>query len=507
MIIAVSDGRPRGASGRAASAVVVGSGPNGLTAAAVLARAGVAVEVLESAAEPGGGARSAALTGDGLTHDTCSGVHPLGVASPAWAALDLRRHGLRWCWADVELAHPFDDGTAAVVTRSVAETAARLGGDGPAWWRMLSPLASGFDALSEDVMRPLLSLPRHPATTGRFALYAGLPASVLARRMRTREARGLLGGLAAHAFAPLARPGTASFALLLGAAAHARGWPVAEGGSGSITAALSAALAECGGSIRTGVTVRSLGEVADADVVLLDVAPAAAAEIAGSALPRRVGAAYRHWRHGPAAWKLDMAVRGGVPWSDPAARRAVTVHVCGTLEEVEVAERLVGAGRMPEAPFVVVAQQHVADPSRSVGDLHPVWAYSQVPAGWEGDAAGAVLAQMERFAPGLGRRISGMHSSGPRELASYDANYVGGDIATGAYTPLQAIARPRLAADPYSTGIPGVFLCSAATPPGPGAHGMCGWHAARSALRWLRRRGATLPAPFPDQRAGGDARG
>ncbi|MFJ9949791.1 phytoene desaturase family protein [Kitasatospora sp. NPDC091207] len=464
-------------------AIVVGSGPNGLAAAVTLAEHGLAVTVLEAAAEIGGGARSGAATLPGLLHDHCSAVHPFGVASPFLRSADLARHGLRWCLPEIDLAHPLDGGDAATAVRSARATARTLGQDGAAWLRLFGGLADGFDELAEDVMRPLPRVPAHPVRLARFGARALWPATALARRWRTARARALFAGAAAHSFQPLDRPLTAAAGLLLIAAAHHGGWPVAEGGSGAITAALAGRLRELGGRVETGVRVVSLAELRPCPLVLLDVAPAAAAAICGAALPPPVRRAYLRYRHGPAAFKTDFAVAGGVPWRDPDCRRAGTVHVGGTLEEVAFAEREVARGRMPPRPFLVVAQQYLADPGRSAGDIHPVHAYAHVPHGYPGDAREVLVAGIERFAPGFRDRIVASVATTPRELDRRNANYVGGDICTGANGPVQTVLRPRVTPHPYDTGVPGVFLCSAATPPGAGVHGMCGANAARAALR------------------------
>lgn len=466
-------------------AIVVGAGPNGLAAAVVLAQAGLHVTVLEAADEIGGGTRTSELTVPGVLHDHCSAVHPMGAGSPLFSALGLDRHGLEWLWPDVDLAHPLDSGRAAVLVRSLDATAAGLGVDGPAWSRLFGPIAAGFDALNEDLLRPVLHVPAHPLLLARFGMRALAPASAVAHRWRTEEARALFAGVAAHALRPLSSPASAAVGLALTAAGHAYGWPVAKGGSRSITDALAARLLELGGVIETGVQVHSLTELPPAAAVLLDVAPGAAADLAGDRMPARVERSYRRYRHGPGAFKVDLAVEGGVPWTNEECRRAGTVHVGGTFEQIASAEREVVQGRMPERPFVLVAQQYLADPSRSAGDVHPVWAYAHVPNGWTGDASEILLDQLERYAPGLRDRIVGRFVRSTRELQAYNANYVGGDIVTGANDLLQVAIRPRFAVDPYDTGIPGVFLCSAATPPGAGVHGMCGANAARSALRHL----------------------
>jgi phytoene dehydrogenase-like protein len=462
------------------SAIVVGSGPNGLACAAHLAAAGVAVTVIEAQEEIGGGLRSGELTVPGVLHDLCSGFHPTSIGMPSLGGLGLDRHGLEWLWPEVELAHPLDRGGGAAMRRSLAATAAELGPDRRAWERLFGPPSRGFAALAEDIMRPVLHLPRHPLRLARFGLPSLLPATALARGFEGEEAKALFGGVAAHSFAPLTRPLTAAVGMALLSAGHSGGWPVARGGSGAIAAALAAAIRERGGTIETGRTVRSLAELPAADAVVLDLAPAAVER-----LPARVARAYRRYRRGPGAFKLDLAVRGGVPWEFEPARRAGTVHVGGSLAEIAAAERDVNRGRMPERPFVLVGQQYLADPGRSAGDLHPLWAYAHVPAGYDGDAGEAIVAQIERFAPGLRERIVASTARPPARLEAENANYVGGDIATGANTPWQTLIRPRLALDPYATGVPGLYICSAATPPGAGAHGMCGYNAARRVLAQL----------------------
>jgi phytoene dehydrogenase-like protein len=467
-------------------ATVVGAGPNGLAAAITLGQQGVDVTVLEAANQIGGGTRTAELIVPGVLHDVCSAVHPFGVASPLLRSLDLQRHGLRWLWPDVDLAHPLDSGRAGVMVRSLDETVAGLDSDGEDWRRLFGPLAAGLDDLTADVFRPILHFPGHPLLMARFGSRALQPATALAHRWHRDETRALFAGVAAHSFYPLERPTTSAVGLMLIAAGHHVGWPVAEGGSHAITNAMAALLVELRGTIETGVRVKSLDELPPADAIMLDVSPGAAAQICGDRLPSRVQRAYRKWRHGPGAYKVDLVVEGGVPWTNHACRRAGTVHVGGTIEEVAAAEREVNQGLMPKRPFVLVSQQYLADPTRSSGDLHPIWAYGHVPHGYTGDATKAIIDQIERFAPGLRDRVVGTHVRSPGDFESYNPNYVGGDIATGANDPRQVAMRPRFALDPYRTGIPGVFLCSAATPPGAGVHGMCGFNAAQSALQHLR---------------------
>jgi phytoene dehydrogenase-like protein len=464
-------------------AIVVGSGPNGLAAAVALAREGVRVTVLEASETLGGGTRSGELTVPGVIHDYCSAAHPMAVDSPFLSELGLERHGLEWRWPEIDFAHPLDDGSAPFMKRSIEETVAGLGADGRRWERLFGSPARHLGELNDDLMRPVQHLPRHPLRLLRFGIPAAMPATLLARTFADERTRALWGGAAAHAFAPLGLPMSSAVGVALVTAGHHSGWPVARGGSGAISSALVSLLAELGGRVETGVRVRSLAELPPADAVILDLSPRGAAEVCGDRLPPRVARAYRRYRRGPGAYKVDMAVEGPVPWRNPDCGRAGTVHAIGSFAEVVAAERDVNRGRMPERPFVLVCQQAVADPSRSAGDVHPLYSYAHVPSGFDGDATDAVIDQIERFAPGLRERIVATAVSSPADLEAGNANYAGGDIITGANDPLQILFRPRLAADPYATGIPGVFICSAATPPGAGAHGMCGYNAARSALR------------------------
>ncbi|MFI7498946.1 phytoene desaturase family protein [Streptomyces sp. NPDC049687] len=467
------------------TATVVGAGPNGLAAAIALARADVQVTVLEAADEIGGGARSSEAILPGLLHDHCSAVHPMAVGSPFLRSLDLGRHGLRWAWPEIDCAHPLDGGTAGVLHRSVAETAAGLGTDGRLWRWLFNGPSAAYDTWSDDILGPLLHLPRHPVHLARFGTPALAPATLLAKLFSTEEARALFGGAAAHAFRPLHRPLSASIGLGILTAGHRHGWAVAEGGSRRITEAMAALLLGLGGKIETGVRVVSARDLPPADVTVWDVAPTALADIMGDRLPPRVARAYRRFRHGPGAFKVDFAVEGGVPWTARAARRAGTVHVGGTFAEIAATERAIHAGHMPDRPFVLVGQQYLADPRRSVGNVHPVWTYAHVPNGYSGDATEAITAQIERFAPGFRDRIVGTATRTTPGFAEYNPNYVGGDIMTGAKDIPQLLFGPRPTLHPHDVGVPGHYLCSAATPPGPGAHGMCGAHAATRALRHL----------------------
>jgi phytoene dehydrogenase-like protein len=469
------------------TAVVVGAGPNGLAAAAVLARAGVDVTVLEAADQIGGGTRSGEAILPGLLHDHCSAIHPMAVGSSCLQSLDLARYGLRWRLPEIDCAHPLDGGGAGVLHRSVAATAAGLGADGRRWEQLFAGPVAGYDTLSEDILGPLLRIPRHPIQLARFGLPALIPASMLARIFSGEEARALFAGVAAHAFQPLHHPLSSSIGLGILTAGHRHGWAVAEGGSRRITDALAESLLDLGGKIETSIRVRSVAELPVADITLYDLTPTAVADILGDRLPPRVARAYRRFRYGPGAFKVDFAVEGGVPWTAEPARRAGTVHLGGTLAEVAATEREIHAGRLPERPFVLVGQQYLADPQRSVADVHPVWTYAHVPNGYRGDVTGQIIAQIERFAPGFRDRIVGQAVRTTENFAEYNPNYVGGNIMTGAKNVPQLLFGPRLTLNPYDTGLAGHFICSAATPPGPGAHGMCGAHAAARALRHLGR--------------------
>jgi phytoene dehydrogenase-like protein len=468
------------------TAVVVGSGPNGLAAALTLAAEGVDVHVLEAADTLGGGARSSELTLPGVVHDECSAAHPLADDTPFSRQFDFAAHGLTWRWPEVQYAHPLDGGHGAAAYRSVERTAVGLGAGGQAWRSVFGPLSERFDDITADFLRPMLHVPAHPVKLARFGLAAALPATMLARRFATPEARALFAGVAAHAFRPFGTLMSSAIGVALGTAAHRYGWPVAEGGSGSITGATVSLLKGFGATFETGVTVTSLDDLGSPDIVMLDVAPAAAVRIAGDRMPRRVARGLSRFRHGPATFKVEFAVEGGVPWTHEPSRQAGTVHVGGSLDDIATAERLVHTGRMPDAPFVLVCQQYLADPSRSNGNTHPIYSYAHVPAGYTGDATATIETQIERFAPGFRDRILARHSTTVAQFETGNANYVRGDVVGGSNDARQLVFRPRVALDPHRTGIPGVYLCSAATPPGAGAHGMCGYNAATAALRHLQ---------------------
>jgi phytoene dehydrogenase-like protein len=401
--------------------------------------------------------------------------------------LGLDRHGLQWKWTEIDCVHPLDDGTAGLLYRSVETTAAGIGADGARWKLLFDGPSRRFDALSEDIMGPLLRVPRHPLGLARFGAPTVLPAAVLARLFRTPQARALFGGVAAHTFQPLHHPLTSAIGLGIITAGHANGWPVAAGGSQAITNAFEAVLTELGGKIETGVRITAASQLPPADITVFDLSPTAIAGILGDRLPKRVRRAFDRFRYGPGAFKVDFAVEGHVPWTNAAARRAGTVHLGGDFAEIATTERDIHAGRMPQRPFVLAFQQYLADPGRSVGTVNPVSAYAHVPNGYTGDATDAIIAQIERFAPGFRDRIVGQAVRSTTEMSVYNTNYVGGDINTGAKDIRQLAFGPRTTLSPYTIGVPGMYICSAATPPGPGGHGMCGANAAALALARLGR--------------------
>jgi len=468
----------------APDAVVVGAGPNGLAAAITIARAGRSVVVYEAAPTPGGGARSAELTLPGFSHDPCSAIHPTALASPFLSSLDLARLGVEWIHSPAPLAHPLDGGRAALLELSVAETAVGLGDDGPAWRRTYGPLVRAADGLVPELMGPVVHLPRHPLALARFGLPGLRSASGFGRStFAGEEARALFAGLAAHSMVALDRPLTASFGLVFGLFGHVFGWPMARGGSQRITDALVAALGELGGEIVTDNRVGSIAELPPARALLFDVTPRQLVAIAGDRLP----AAYRRrlegYRYGPGTFKIDWALSGPVPWLADGPRRAATVHLGGTLDEIAAAEADVAAGRHPDRPFVLFVQQTPFDPSRAPAGWHTAWAYCHVPNGSTVDMTGRIEDQVERYAPGFRDLVIGRSVRDPAALEAYDENYVGGDINGGLQDWRQLIFRPIPRLDPYATGARGIYLCSSSTPPGGGVHGMSGHLAARSALR------------------------
>jgi phytoene dehydrogenase-like protein len=465
-------------------AVVIGSGPNGLAAAITVARAGRTVLVREAADEIGGGARSAELTLPGFVHDVCSAIHPLGVASPFLRALPLGDHGLEWVHPDIPLAHPLEDGTAVTLERSLDATADGLDEDGHAYRRLVGPVVSDWRRLEESILGPVVHLPRHPLALARFGVHAGRSAEAIARGVfRGARARALLAGCAAHSMLPLERAPSAAFGLVLLALGHVAGWPVARGGSGAVAGALASYLRSLGGDVETGAPVRRLRELPPTRAVLCDLTPRGLLEVAAGRLPARYERALRRYRFGPGAFKLDWALDRPPPWEAQACRRTTCVHVGGTFGEIAAAERAPWEGRAAARPYVIVGQQSVADEARAPAGSHTLWAYCHVPNGSREDMTARIEDQIERFAPGVRATVLGRSELAPAGLEAHNPNLVGGDVNGGAQGWSQLLRRPALRLVPYSTPVPGLFLCSSSTPPGGGVHGMCGFLAARAALR------------------------
>ncbi|QIX60298.1 NAD(P)/FAD-dependent oxidoreductase [Hymenobacter sp. BT18] len=463
-------------------AVVVGSGPNGLAAAIVLQQAGLSVLLLEGKDQLGGGLRTAELTLPGFHHDICSAIHPLAAASPYFQTLPLAQYGLEYITPPVAAAHPFDDGTAAMVVNSLADTAHSLGVDEQAYQQLLAPVVASWPRIANDVLAPL-RFPKHPLDLARFGFSALQPATLLANRFQTREARGLLAGMAAHAIQPLQNLTTSAIGLVLLAAAHRKGWPLPKGGSQSIANALAAYFRALGGQIETGTFVRSLAQLPDAKAVLLDVTPAQLLQMAGHKLSGIYEWQLRRYRYGMGVFKVDWALDAPIPFTAEGCREAGTVHLGGTLEEIAASEKAAAGGAHPDKPFVLLAQQSLFDATRAPAGQHTAWAYCHVPNGSTQDMTTAIELQIERFAPGFRERIIGRHTFNTAQMEAHNPNYVGGDINGGLLDLTQLFTRPALRASPYRTSQTGLYLCSSATPPGGGVHGMCGYHAASRALR------------------------
>ncbi len=467
-------------------AVVVGTGPNGLAAGIRLCQTGRRVLAMEAATTIGGGTRTAALTLPGFRHDVCSAIHPLGIASPFFRSLPLREYGLEWIHPDLPLAHPFDDGTAAILDRSLDATARALGDDGPAWRRLLGPTVRHWDQLLPGLLGPA-RIPRHPLALLRFGVTALRSASALAQRFPGTRGGALFSGLAGHSMLPLEHPGSGAFGLVLGASGHTVGWPFPRGGTQALAEALAAHFRRLGGSIETGHRVGSLAELPSAPIVLLDIAPRQFLELAGARLPAAYARLLERYRYGPGVYKLDLALSGPVPWRASECRRAGTVHLGGSAEEIARSEREVWWGGPPERPFVLVAQPSLFDSTRAPAGRHTLWAYCHVPSGSTADMSGRIEAQIERFAPGFRNLILGRHGMTAAAMEQYNPNYVGGDINGGVQDLRQLWTRPVPSLRPYHTPIQGVYLCSSSTPPGGGVHGMCGYWAAEAALGSMGR--------------------
>jgi len=465
-------------------AVVVGSGPNGLAAGIRLAQEGCSVLVLEANDTVGGGVRSAELTLPGFIHDVCSAIHPLGMGSPFFRQLPLQRHGLHWIQPEIPLAHPLENGKAAVLQRAVSVTAEGLGQDERAYQHLFGPLVKNWENLANEFLKPLLHLPRHPLQLARFGMRAILSAAGLANgSFKDEPARALFAGLAAHSFLPLEETPSAAFGLVLGMLGHAVGWPLPRGGSQQLANALAAHLRSLGGEIVVNRRVADLAELPLARAVLLDVTPKQLLVIAGDRLPGSYRKKLERFRYGPGVFKIDYALSAAIPWKAEACRHAGTVHLGGTLDEIAASEREVAQGKTSERPFILLAQPSVFDSSRAPEGRHTAWAYCHVPNGSTVDMTAQMEQQIERFAPGFREIILSRHTMNCAAMEQRNSNLVGGDINGGLADLRQLLARPVFSACPYRVPVPGLYLCSSSTPPGGGVHGMCGYHAAEAVLR------------------------
>lgn len=464
--------------------VIVGAGPNGLAAAITLARKGYSVLVLEAKDTVGGGMRSMQVTLPGFCHDICSAIHPLGLGSPFMRSLPLEKYGVEWIQPPVALAHPLDGGRAVLIEKSLEATAASLGGDGPAYHRLMNPIAKHWGKLSEDLLGPFPLPPRHPLLTASFGLNALRSATGLARSLfQEEEARAVFAGMSGHSMLPLEQTITAGFGMLLGGLAHAVGWPMPRYGSQSIANALAAYLSDLGGEVQTASPVRTLKDLPPAHVILFDLTPRQILEITGELLPRRYRRQLEGYRYGSGVFKIDYALDGPIPWQAPGVDQAGTVHLGGTLEEIASAERTVWKGEIPDRPLVLLAQQSLFDPSRAPAGKHTAWAYCHVPHGSTFDMTSRIEAQIERFAPGFNELVLARRTYNAQEMQAYNPNYIGGDINGGVQDLRQFFTRPVARWVPYSTPDKRIYLCSSSTPPGGGVHGMCGYHAAQAAIR------------------------
>ena len=460
---------------------VVGAGPNGLAAAIVLAQAGLRVDVFEAEKTAGGAVRTMELTLPGFRHDFGSAVYPLGAGSPFFSSLPLRDHGLEWIHSPAPLAHPLDDGTAVVLERSLASARTALGVDGKAWCDLVQPFVEHWQEFALEVLGSPVSMPRHPLLLGRFGVNALLPATVIAKRFQNARTRALFAGLAAHSFLGLNELLSGGVGMLLAIPAHAVGWPIARGGAQGLTDALCGYLSSVGGKVRTSARVSNMDQLVGNDVMLFDLTPRQLLAIAGSELKADYRYKLERFRYGPAAFKVDYALREPIPWKARECLRAATVHLGGSFEEIAASEKAMRRKGHAEKPFVLLAQPSLFDPSRAPEGKHTAWAYCHVPNGSKFDMLERIENQIERFAPGFRECVLARHVLAPADLEKMNSNLVGGDISGGAMDLRQMLIRPTWRG--YATSNPRIFLCSSSTPPGGGVHGMCGYHAAKLALK------------------------
>jgi phytoene dehydrogenase-like protein len=465
-------------------AVVVGSGPNGLSAAIELQRHGLSVLIIESKHETGGGLRTAELTLPGFRHDVCSAIHPLAAGSPFFNTLPLDQHGLKFIYPEVAAAHPFDDGSAAVLYNDIQKTMAGLGADAPTYNRLIGTTVSDWQHIVKDILAPL-SIPSNPFKMAAFGLNALPPASHLVKKFSTRNGKGLWAGMAAHSIQPLTNISTSAIALVLMAVAHVKGWPLPERGSSSIADALVSYFKLLGGKIQTGLHVTSLNQLPSAHAVLFDITPRQLLQIAGEQFSSLYKTQLRNFRYGAGVFKIDWALDAPIPFTAQAARNAGTVHIGNTYDEIAAYEEGIWNNRIGEKPFILLAQPSIFDPTRAPQGKHTAWAYCHVPNGSVQDRTDAIEKQVERFAPGFRERILARHTFNTMQLEEYNNNYIGGDINGGVLDIGQLFTRPALRWSPYRTSADGLYICSSSTPPGGGVHGMCGYHAARRAIRDL----------------------
>lgn len=463
-------------------AVVVGSGPNGLAAAITLQKEGLSVLLIEGKDVIGGGLTSAELTLPGFVHDVCSAIHPLAIGSPFFNTLPLADHGLDYIFPDLAAAHPFDDGTAAVLGSSLEETARLLGQDEQAYLSLFGPLVKDWPDIAADVLGPL-HFPKHPIAMAKFGLNALTSSTYLARRFKTKEAKGLWAGMAAHAIQPLTNLTTSAIALVLMTAAHLKGWPIPVGGSKEIANALSSYFISLGGRLETGRYIKSLNELPSSKIVLFDVTPKQLLQIAGHKFSTIYKWQLERYRYGMGVFKIDWALDGPIPFTALEARKAGTVHIGNTIDEIKLSEQLSWQGKHAEKPFVLLAQQSLFDDTRAPEGKHTAWAYCHVPNGSTKNMTSVIEQQVERFAPGFRELILARHTMNTAQVEEYNPNYIGGDINGGVIDLGQIFTRPALRSSPYRTSTKGLYICSSSTPPGGGVHGMCGYHAAKTALK------------------------